>query len=628
MHGYYGPPSADIPSTSPNIPMHGYYGPVPTWSPGFLPFPAVNQYPSNVQNASYTFQHGMESQLSLSNTYVTSRFLGTEDNRPSVGETESPATSSRVEEIHPDRPDAEEIKCGSARTSEKVQMDGDDEPVSGMEFNSLEDLMSYYEEYGQKRGFGVMTKRSERGEDQTVRYVTIACARGGKARNRTINVANPRLTGKTKCKAKINALKVVDGKFRLTTIHNIHNHRVSGLLLLAWEVLRTSHFWKKDCRNYIDKARHLRLSVGGEGALRDYFLRMQFNNLGFVALMDLDDEGRLKNIFWADPRSRVVAYQYFGDVVTFDTTYLTNRYGMPFASFVGVNHHGQSILLGAALISSEDTETFVWLFQTWLQCMDGIAPKAIITDQDRAMKNAIAIVFPESRHRFCLWHILKKVSERLGCYSSYKTGMKTALIKSVYDTQTPDEFEKYWNQLISTYSLHENVWLQSLYTEREHWVPAFLKNVFWTGMSIMQRRESMNAFFDGYVHAYTNLKEFVDQYDNALKKKIENENCTDFQEVQQQLTGIIDLDPVLLKVDATVKTYLVEDEVHVEDFTKLVTHSVDFSEDDAVAKCTCGLFEMRGIVCRYIFAVFKCNGIKTIPDRYILDRWRKDIKRR
>ncbi|KAF5464629.1 hypothetical protein F2P56_014693 [Juglans regia] len=329
---------------------------------------------------------------------------------------------------------------------------------------------------------------------------------------------------------------------------------------------------------------------------------------------------------------------------------------MPFAPFVGVNHHGQSILLGAGLISSDDTETFFWLFQTWLQCMDCIALKVIITNQERAMKNTIAIVFPESRHRFCLWHILKKDPEKLGCYGSYKTRMKTALIKCVYDTQSPDEFEKCWDQLISTYSLHENFWLQSLCTEHEHWVPAFLKNVFWAGMSTMQRSESMNAFFNGYVHAKTNLKKFVDQYGNALKNKIENENAADFQsfnvtipciskspiekrykdlytnakfrKVQQQLTGIIDLDPVLLKAKVIVKTYLVEDEVRVEYFTKLVTHSVDFSEDDAVAKCTCGLFEMRGIVCRHIFAIFKCKGIKTIPDRYILDRWRKDIKRR
>ena len=72
---------------------------------------------------------------------------------------------------------------------------------------------------------------------------------------------------------------------------------------------------------------------------------------------------------------------------------------MPFAPFVGVNHHGQSILLGCRLISKEDTETFLLLFNKWLECMDGCAPQGIITDQDRVMKNAIEIVFPYTRHR-------------------------------------------------------------------------------------------------------------------------------------------------------------------------------------------------------------------------------------
>ncbi|XP_035545047.1 protein FAR1-RELATED SEQUENCE 8-like [Juglans regia] len=149
----------------------------------------------------------------------------------------------------------------------------------------------------------------------------------------------------------------------------IRMNKSFGSLVVGAGGFENLPFLEKDCRNYIDKARHLRLGAGGAGALRDYFCRMQYKNPGFFALMDLDDDGRLKNVFWADPRSRA-AYQDFGDVVTFDTTYLTNRYGMPFAPFVGVNHHGQSILLGAGLISSEDTETFTWLFQTWLQCMD------------------------------------------------------------------------------------------------------------------------------------------------------------------------------------------------------------------------------------------------------------------
>ncbi|KAF5444893.1 hypothetical protein F2P56_033985 [Juglans regia] len=626
----------------------------------------------------------------INTSSTTSILVGSDPNRPGGGETEAPCTSSTVEEINKDRPNPQETKDCSAGTSQNVEIDCDDmieEPKSRMEFDSLQDLVSYYKEYGKKWGFGVMTKRTEREEDDFFRYVTLTCACGGKACNRTFNVVNPRPTGKTECKAKINALKS-DGKLQLTTVHNIHNHGLSpkksrffrynrevsdavkrvldtndmagvrmnksfGSLVVGTGGDENLPFLEKDCCNYIDNARHLRLGAGGAGALRKYFCRMQYKNPGFFALMDLDDEGRLKNVFWADPRSRA-AYQYFGDVVTFDTTYLTNRYGMPFAPFVGVNHHGQSILLGAGLISSEDTEIFVWLFQTWLQCMDGIAPKAIITDQDRAMKNAIGIVFPNTQHRFCLWHILKKVPEKLGSYGSYKTGMKNALMKCVYDSQSIDEFETSWVQLITTYNLHECTWLQSLYADREHWVPAFLKDCFWARMSTTQLSESMNAFFDRYVNAKTNLKEFVDQFDNALRKKIENENAADFhsfsvttpcisrspiekrfqelytnskfKEVQQQVTGMIDMNPKLHKSIGAIQTYLVKDEVHLAKFTKQVTYSVDFIEEDSAAKCSCGLFQMRGILCRHILAVFRCNEITYLPDSYFLDRWRKDIK--
>ena len=113
---------------------------------------------------------------------------------------------------------------------------------------------------------------------------------------------------------------------------------------------------------------------------------MQSKYEGFFFSMDLSNENRLRNVFWADPRSSV-AYKHFGDV-TFDTTYLTNKYDMSFAPFVGGNHHGQSILLGCELISYKDTEIFTWLFRTWLLCMSGVAPIGIITDQDKAMKKS------------------------------------------------------------------------------------------------------------------------------------------------------------------------------------------------------------------------------------------------
>lgn len=68
-------------------------------------------------------------------------------------------------------------------------------------------------------------------------------------------------------------------------------------------------------------------------------------------------------VFWVDARSRA-AYDSFEDVVSFDSTYLTNRYNIPFSPFVGVNHNGQSILFGCGLLSREDKETYVWLFKS------------------------------------------------------------------------------------------------------------------------------------------------------------------------------------------------------------------------------------------------------------------------
>ncbi|XP_022889332.1 protein FAR1-RELATED SEQUENCE 5-like [Olea europaea var. sylvestris] len=214
--------------------------------------------------------------------------------------------------------------------------------------------------------------------------------------------------------------------------------------------------------------------------------------------------------------------------------YLTNKYDMPFAPFVGVNHHGQSTLLGCDLLSNEDTNSFVWLFRSWLQCIHSVAPHGIITDQDRAMQNAIQIVFPNTNHRWCLWHILKKLPEKFG-YHIDKGSIFSDIHGLVYDSQFVEEFEEGWIAMINKFGLHENDWLSGLYENRKRWVPCFLKTTFWAGMSTTQRSESMNAFFDGYVHSKTSLKQFVEQYERALRNKVEKEFQADFKSYSQML---------------------------------------------------------------------------------------------
>jgi hypothetical protein len=66
----------------------------------------------------------------------------------------------------------------------------------------------------------------------------------------------------------------------------------------------------------------------------------------------VDEEVRIIRVFWADATCRK-NYSIFGDVLLVDATYTTNQYNMKFVPFTRVNHHLQSVFLGAAFLADE-----------------------------------------------------------------------------------------------------------------------------------------------------------------------------------------------------------------------------------------------------------------------------------
>ena len=74
---------------------------------------------------------------------------------------------------------------------------------------------------------------------------------------------------------------------------------------------------------------------------------------------------------------------------------------MKFVPFTRVNHHLQSVFLGAAFMDNEKIESFEWLLKTFLKAMGGVAPHLITTDEDASMKAAIAQILPDTAHRQC-----------------------------------------------------------------------------------------------------------------------------------------------------------------------------------------------------------------------------------
>lgn len=112
--------------------------------------------------------------------------------------------------------------------------------------------------------------------------------------------------------------------------------------------------------------------------LVDYFQDCQSRNKDFFYALQIDGASRIRNIFWTHAASRL-NFEHFGDVVTFDTTYQTNMYNMPFGIFLGVNNHFQTSVFGCALLREETIDSFKWLFQTFTDAMNGKKPSAILT---------------------------------------------------------------------------------------------------------------------------------------------------------------------------------------------------------------------------------------------------------
>lgn len=85
---------------------------------------------------------------------------------------------------------------------------------------------------------------------------------------------------------------------------------------------------------------------------------------------------------------------------------------MVFVPFTAIDNHRKCVTVGSGLLKNETTESYIWLLQAFKKAFVR-SPNIIVTDQDGAMRNAIAEVLPDSKHRLCMWHIMQKLPAKV-----------------------------------------------------------------------------------------------------------------------------------------------------------------------------------------------------------------------
>ncbi|XP_074300115.1 uncharacterized protein LOC141631329 [Silene latifolia] len=195
---------------------------------------------------------------------------------------------------------------------------------------------------------------------------------------------------------------------------------ISFMMPITTFFLHSSIEFQKSCRNLAFQHKqtivdNCKVNIGPTStfwSIKEYV--DGYENIG-ACLTDFKNFGREIKYFIAARRN----YALYGEAVTFDPTYSTNKYDMIFAPFTGVDHHKKSVTFSSSLMSRE---------------------------------NDLPAIFTTAAHRYCMWHIMKKLPEKLGTTVTKEIDFVTRLNFVVWDSNLePSDFEERWCSLISEF---------------------------------------------------------------------------------------------------------------------------------------------------------------------------------
>ncbi|XP_074277956.1 protein FAR1-RELATED SEQUENCE 5-like [Silene latifolia] len=284
-------------------------------------------------------------------------------------------------------------------------------------------------------------------------------------------------------------------------------------------------------------------------------------------------------------------YSLFGDTITFDPTYGTNKYHMAFTPFTGVDSHKKSVTFAAALVDHENDGSFIWVFKKFLDF--------------------------------------------------------------VWDTDLePIEFEEKWSQVINDFELNDNTWLKYMYGKRHKWIPAYFRDLpLGCLLKTTQRSESQNSYFKRFESIDGTLVEFWLRFQSVMEQQLYNQRFLDaasdtlpkvssktmiekhaskiythtvFYEFQEQVQ--------MAPCSCAVRGFSEQGNMHIinvkDAYRKHRIFQVAHNNESKETTCTCKMFERKGILCKHIIWIISGKGMQSIPEQYIETRWTKKSYRK
>ncbi|XP_042059618.1 protein FAR1-RELATED SEQUENCE 5-like [Salvia splendens] len=217
----------------------------------------------------------------------------------------------------------------------------------------------------------------------------------------------------------------------------------------------------------------------------------------------------------ADGARMLIDYEYFGDVVSLDTTYCTNRDNRPLAVFSGFNHHRRVVIFGASLLYDKTIASFKWLFETFLEVHKHKRHLTVFTDQDLAMAKALHEVMPETFHGLCTWHLMQNGIKHLGNLMKEGSYFLIDFKRCMFGFEDEIKFEEAWSNLLTQYNLQDSTWLKQLYSVKAKWARCYIKA--FTIAAYIMHKDGRRSLFEYVIGLIDHDREWRVTYDPNTK---------------------------------------------------------------------------------------------------------------
>ncbi|XP_074300974.1 protein FAR1-RELATED SEQUENCE 5-like [Silene latifolia] len=242
---------------------------------------------------------------------------------------------------------------------------------------------------------------------------------------------------------------------------------------------------------------------------------------------------------------------------------------MVFTPFTGVDHNKKTVTFAAGLLEFESQDSFEWIFTKFLEAMRQQQPQCIIKDQCPGIKKACPNIFKNSVHKYCMWHIMQKVPEKVGRAICNDTDFMTDINAVVWDVDLePEEFEQNWQTVIEAHGMQNNRWLKYVFSIRQKWIPAYFHDLpLGCLLRTTQRSESLNSYFKRFESHFGTLVEFWMRYNSAIEQQRHSQRRMDTANEHSMLEKV---GPMKVEMHAS----LVYTHPIFTDFQKEVKHAI------------------------------------------------------